>query len=420
MYRFFVCLIALAVLCIPASTAFAACEEVTINVTLTVVGQYTDNTTDYNADAPDAVGNFSTGVNITLDNRCTDKVSTSMYLYNFTPIVDVNNADIAVCYAYISIEDFVSEGVTLTVGGLSLGWEGRTSLGSGIVSKIDPSNMGSYFVLYAFPVGMQVKYAFSESTSIELTYSKFIENSGRPGFTNSDDLDLYYVCFNHAIDESANVFGAFFYWNDQKEVLPGKIWMLDAGITHLMMDGCLDLYGEFVYQGGTAHAAATDLGAFALNAGCEYTFADVASAPYLGLNVTAYSGAKTGATATAAYDRYTANMNLTLIAENDYFGQLQNWTPGWMGVKLMGGLKKIDGGKFSADFIFGYYRAMGDISPVGRGKGLGYEVDALAEYNYMENLYFVLGLGYFSPDDDLAGPDPDGVWRVVFAVTAQF
>ncbi|MFA4987467.1 MAG: hypothetical protein WC712_12860, partial [Candidatus Brocadiia bacterium] len=145
MTRFLVCLVAVAVLCIPASTAFAACEEVSISVTLTVVGQYTDNTTDYNADAPDAVGNLSTGVNITLDNKFTDKVSTSVYLYNFTPILDATNATLAVCYAYITVEDFVSEGVTLTVGGLSLGWEGRTSLGSGIVSKIDPSNMGSYF-----------------------------------------------------------------------------------------------------------------------------------------------------------------------------------------------------------------------------------------------------------------------------------
>ncbi|RKY21850.1 MAG: hypothetical protein DRP90_01690, partial [Planctomycetota bacterium] len=116
--------------------------------------------------------------------------------------------------------------------------------------------------------------------------------------------------------------------------------------------------------------------------------------------------------------------------ENDFFGGLAGWstgsvlTPGYLGIKLVAGMKNISNEKFAVDFIVGYFQADGDLNSTSRDDALGWEVDAIVSYMYTEDVTFTVGFGYFDPDEELSGAigvaDPDGVWTAVVGCTIIF
>jgi hypothetical protein len=289
--------------------------------------------------------------------------------------------------------------------------------GAGTFENIFPFALNQAFVIDATAVGIGFYYDATEQVTLTFLWHKLNENNA----ATSSDLDLLALRIDYAIEGNSKLFGAFLYLNDQDEVLNGNIWMLNAGIDYFLMDEeALELYFELVYQGGDAHAVPNDLGTLALNLGAEYTFSDIETVPYIGLDITYFQG-QDGTT--YGYARLANNWNKTLIAENG-FASVTNMdqanTPGYLGVKLIGGMKNIMDEKIMIDFVFAWFKADGDLAGA-RQDGIGFEFDAVASYWYTEDVVFTLGLGYFVPDEDLAGfADPDAVMMAVFACTITF
>jgi hypothetical protein len=402
-----------------AAPASAGCQNVTVGADISVIGWFADNY-DYNDNASDAWSAVNEYTHIYIDNIYTEGVSTHIELALAYPLDDATAGSLVVNEAYIKMEEFLTKELTFKIGKFTTKWQLRGDIwGAGTFENIYPYEMNNSFVLNGNTVGMAFMYDATEQVTLSFVWHKINEVSGVAGNTNSDDLDLIIVRVDYTIEANNKLFGAFLYFNDQKPVLMANVWMVNFGVDYFLMDEeALELYFEFVYQDGDAHSASYDLGTFALNLGAEYTFHSIETVPYIGLDITYYQGVDG---ASYSYSRIVADWTKTLIVENDFNGPITNMTPGWLGVKLVGGMKNVMDEKIWIDFVFAWFKADGDLSPITRGDGIGFEVDAVASYWYTEDVVFTLGFGYFVPDEDLAGfADPDAVWLAVFACTITF
>jgi hypothetical protein len=400
-----------------AAPASAGCQNVTVGADISVFGYFVDNW-DYNDNASDGMSAINEDARIYIDNIYTEGVSTHIQLGFQGFVDDAGNANIEVERAYIRMEEFLAKELTVQIGMFYTTWQLRGDMwGAGTFENIFPFALNQAFVIDATAVGIGFYYDATEQVTLTFLWHKLNENNA----ATSSDLDLLALRIDYAIEGNSKLFGAFLYLNDQDEVLNGNIWMLNAGIDYFLMDEeALELYFELVYQGGDAHAVPNDLGTLALNLGAEYTFSDIETVPYIGLDITYFQG-QDGTT--YGYARLANNWNKTLIAENG-FASVTNMdqanTPGYLGVKLIGGMKNIMDEKIMIDFVFAWFKADGDLAGA-RQDGIGFEFDAVASYWYTEDVVFTLGLGYFVPDEDLAGfADPDAVMMAVFACTITF
>jgi len=414
---------ALALVFAYAATANAACNSISIGASITVLGIYQENDTDYSDAGKDARSSLNVFTDIYLDNDYSENVSTRLKMTLQNPLDEWGTEDVVMDWVYIEFKEFLAEGLTFDIGQLTWNWELRPVWGAGTFENIHPGNVNHAFVLKTTGPGMLFTYQFTDEIKVCFGFMKLVENSVVGG-SNANDVDLYVVRYDQKIGEVNKFFAAFIYYNDQTNNaagFAGNIWQLDAGIDYFVMEENLELYIELAYQAGNAHVAGVDLGAMAIDAGVEYTFKDVNTIPYLGLDITYVQGVDG---ATNAYTFYTSSWTQTLIAENQFFGGLAGATQGWMGIKLLGGMKSINNDKFAIDFVLGLFSANGDLVPAGRGDGLGFEIDVVASYMYSEDVTFSIGLGYFNPDEDLSGAigvaDPDGVWVALFACTIVF
>jgi len=406
-----------------ASTAQASGTDVTVGADITVLGIYEDNYdfTDANKDAYSALNEF---VHIYIDNFYTEKVSTHIELSLWNPVEDTNNVGVELSQGYIKVEEFLDKSINLKVGKMSVKWQLRPTWGAGTFENIYPYGMNSAFVINVNAPGFSFEYSFNENVALTLAWYKLLE--GSVAGNNANDIDLYLVRLDYKLQQNSKFFAAFLFYDDQWDkgtvvkTLIGNMWVLNAGIDYFIQDEALELYAEFAYQAGTTYPGQADLGSVAFNLGAEYTFGDQQSTPYIGLDVTYFQGQKTGTPGTAAYNHFGADFTRTLIAENDS-NVLFNpaVVPGWMGVKLVGGMKSVMDDKIALDFIFAWFSANGDM-PGGAGKGLGYEFDAVASYLYTEDLVFSLGFGYFKADKDLGGATTDGTWLAILSCTITF
>jgi hypothetical protein len=400
-----------------AAPASAGCQNVTVGADISVIGMFQDNY-DYNDNVSDGVSEIAVFSHIYIDNFYTEGVSTHIELALENPLVDANSVDLRVAEAYIKMEEFLTKELTVKIGKFTSKWQLRGDMwGAGTFENIYPYMVNQAFVLNGNTVGMAFMYDATEQVTLTFTWHKINETYGAP--TNSSDLDLILVRVDYTIEANNKLFGAFLYFNDQAEVLNANVWMLNLGIDYFLMDEeALELYFELAYQAGDSHVAANDLGTMAINMGAEYTFSSIETVPYIGIDVTYFQGVDG---TTYGYQNIVADWTKTLIVENNFMGPITNMTPGWLGVKLVGGMKNVMDEKIMLDFVFGWFKADGDLVPIGRGDGIGFEVDAVASYWYTEDVVFTLGFGYFVPDEDLAGfADPDAVWLAVFACTITF
>lgn len=400
-----------------AAPASAGCQNVTVGADISVIGMFQDNY-DYNDNVSDGESVIAVFSHIYIDNFYTEGVSTHIELALENPLVDANSVDLRVAEAYIKMEEFLTKELTVKIGKFTSKWQLRGDMwGAGTFENIYPYMVNQAFVLNGNTVGMAFMYDATEQVTLTFTWHKINETYGAP--TNSSDLDLILVRVDYTIEANNKLFGAFLYFNDQAEVLNANVWMLNLGIDYFLMDEeALELYFELAYQAGDSHVAANDLGTMAINMGAEYTFSSIETVPYIGIDVTYFQGVDG---TTYGYQNIVADWTKTLIVENNFMGPITNMTPGWLGVKLVGGMKNVMDEKIMLDFVFGWFKADGDLTPITRGDGIGFEVDAVASYWYTEDVVFTLGFGYFVPDEDLAGfADPDAVWLAVFACTITF
>ncbi|MDZ7816988.1 MAG: hypothetical protein U5N86_13680 [Planctomycetota bacterium] len=159
-----------------------------------------------------------------------------------------------------------------------------------------------------------------------------------------------------------------------------------------------------------------DFGAFAFDLGAESTFRDVEAVPYIGLEIVYYAGADDD---TYGYVTFNDNFVKTLVVGvfmNTFYASSSADAPEYWTVMLQGGMKSIADDKFGLDFIFAYYQSTEDIDD----KGIGWEFNAVGSYRYTEDVTFGLGIGYFSPDEDMAGEDPDAAMVAFLSVVILF
>ncbi len=414
-----------------AAPANAAGTDIKIGANLLNYGLYKDNY-DFDDDTPDATAAMTTKIKVFLYNSYTDNVKTTVRFDAST--TDSTKADVKLNRAFIEIKEFLNDGVTLKVGKLSWTWNFRANWGAGAYVNIVPSDMDVAFVVVT-PVGFELKYAFGKTNSMTFAWGKIKEAS--VAGNNANDIDAMWVRYDQKL-EDGKIFVAFVYYNDNFDAavstLPGDVWYLNFGIDYFMMEQALNLYMEFSYQDGDTHDNNFEMGAFAFNLGAEYTFKDSEVVPYIGLDITYYQGVDGN---TYAYTRYLPNFNRTLIAESDFFGRIwkSNWNAsgmyaggvadpmyrgGYTGIKVLTGMKSLMNDKAALDVILGFFSANGDMPAAGIDKGLGWEIDIVFAYFYTEDVTFSFGIGYFDPNEDLGGADPDAVMMAVFGCSVIF
>jgi hypothetical protein len=410
-----------------AAPAWASGTEVTVGADLTTISFYKDNY-DYNDGSKDAISATAEFVHLYVDNFYTEKVSTHIEISLYNPIMDMYNTSLELAQGYIKVEEFLDQNITIMVGKMSVKWQLRPTWGAGTFENIYPYGVNSAFVINMNIPGIYFKYDFNENVALTLGWYKILENS--VAGNNANDIDLYLVRLDYKLQQNSKFFAAFLFFDDQYDkgtvtkTLIGNMWVLNAGIDYFLNDEALELYAELAYQGGTTYPGQPDLGSVAIDMGAEYTFAEQTYKPYIGLDITYYQGTKSGTPGTAAYNHFGSDWTHTLIAENDFasnnLASLSLWAPGWVGVKLMGGMKSMQDDKIALDFIFAWFSANGDM-PGGRGKGLGYEFDAVGSYMFTNDLVFSVGVGYFKADKDLnSGASTDGTWLALFSCTITF
>jgi len=415
-----------------AAPAKAAGTDISIGADIYNWGIYQDNY-DFDDDTPDAVAEMYTSVNIYLFNSYTDNVSTTIRFDGWAN--DANKNGIDLDRAYITMKEFLNPNVTLNVGYLSWTWQLRPIFGAKAYNSIAPGNAKGAFILDVDVVGMDFVYDFGSNNALTLAWGKALEASA-PG-NNANDIDIFVARYDHKI-ENGDIFVAFVFVNDNFDaavrVLPGDVWYLNFGVDYFLMEESLELYFEFAYQDGDVHDSNFEFGAFAFNLGAEYTFVDSEVVPYIGLEITYIQGVDG---TTYGFINAAGNWNRTLIAESDFFGGLwnKNWTGsgmytggvadpmyrgGYTGIKLTAGMKQLMNDKITLDVILGFFSANGDMPAAGIDKGLGWEIDIIASYLYTEDVTFSLGFGYFDPNEDLGGSDPDAVMMAIFACNIRF
>ena len=422
MKRILILIAAVALLIISyASPAKAACIDTTIGATISVVGIYINNNKDYDSDVSDSYSALQEYVDVLLINTFNDRITTTLNMTLAGVLDDTTNGNVEVDEAYVTFEEFFSPDVSLSIGKKQILWELRFFWGAGTFEDIYPDGINAALVIDTNPLVVEVAYSFNETNTFTFIYAKIAENSGVGTFTNADDLDMYIIRYDLDLLDENRFFIGLIYLNDGDNNLgfKGSAYLINSGIDYFFADEALELYFEFAYQDGDPDASTgVDLGAFAINGGVEYCFKDSDANPFIGLDVTFFQGDSEGKS--AFLNIRSGNWTHTLIAENNMGVNLNNWTPGYIGVKVLGGCKSLMNEKIAIDVIFGYFVASGDLTPAARENGLGWEFDVVATYIYTEDLTLTLGMGYFIPNEDLAGAHPDNVLLALFAVTILF
>jgi hypothetical protein len=319
------------------------------------------------------------------------------------------------------MNEFLTEGLTFEVGKLAHSWQMRKTFGGQGLYYTVPGAMDSAFVFEAQPLGWNLVYNFNPDMMICFGWGKLVEAST---MGNSDnDLTVYYVRYDQKLGENNKFFVALLFYDEAQDMgldfgqPVDSLWYFNAGIDYFLMDEALELYIEFSYQGGTIRDGYPDdveYGNYALDLGAEYTFAEIETVPYIGFEVVYYGGYDEGNT--FAYVRYSTNFNRTLIIENDFMGLFGTSRTGYYGIMLQGGMKSIADEKFSIDICIAYFAGVGDDYD----DAIGLEFDILGTYWYTEDVTFVAGIGYFSPDEDFAGDDADACFVFIFGCNILF
>lgn len=415
------------------NVAQAACTDISIGADIIVWMQYMENY-DFNDDVEDEMSKITQKTKVYLYNTYTDNVKTTVRLDAWGN--DANKQMVELDQAYIVMTEFLHESLTFTVGKMSWGWQMRKQWGGHSFYQLVMGDMESAFVVKVKPIGWTLSYKVNSDIAVSAGFGKVAEHS--LAGNNSNDIDVWFLRYDHMLGESNKLFVALIYYSDNYDTaamttLPGDVWYFNAGIDYFLMDETLELYVEFSYQDGDVHDDAFEFGGFALDLGAEYTFADVETVPYIGIEIVYYSGVDNE---TYGYVRFNTNWNRTLIGMSDFFGMpwssdwmdsgmgtggaaAANYRGGYYALMLQGGMKSIADDKVSIDVVLAFYEAVGDM-PAGVEKGLGWEFDIVASYWYTEDVTFTAGLGYFSPDEEFAGNDPDGAIIFVFGVNIDF
>jgi len=418
-------------------TAYAEVQNVKVGGDILIRGVARNNFDLKNSgtagDKENDQASFATSnVRVRIDADLTDNVSATVRLLNErlwgTLDEDSANSDIDLDLAYITLKEFLYSPLTLMVGRQELRY------GNGLIVG-DPDTNGSVTdasALSTVAADLSSRKAFDAVRAIlnydplvlDLVYAKVDENE----VNRDDDVDLMGVNLVYTLDKATTLNPYFFVKTDGSVDKAEKIYVPGILISSSPIEN-LKLSLEGAYQFGKKN---DDLGitgsgngklrAWAIQAGGEYTFAQVKMTPALGLVYTYLSGDKN-----LSDNKYKA---WDPMFEDQVPNSIPNalfYNSGAQVINVKGSIKPMEDLTLLANY--GNYRLTEKMTSLtgynntttwslNNKKDLGNALDLSAVYDYTEDVQLVLDLGWFFPGkafkDDRTANQVIGSMKVTF------
>ncbi|MFA4984999.1 MAG: hypothetical protein WC712_00285 [Candidatus Brocadiia bacterium] len=397
-----------AVLCTTWRTACAAGTEVAVGAEIYIKSAYQNNA-DFDDNAKDDVAFTVEEVTLIIKNKFTEEVSTTLEME--AAVIDSANGAVEMKYAYIDVGHFFTENLKIRIGKIGSKWELRKNYGVPNACRVCDFDLSLF--PDTKPLGILAEYVSGDIT-VNLLRGQYLE--GSVVGNNANDIDEYLLRVEYNTGKGY-VNGYLLYWNDNNSATPIDYFTIGFAGRHAVVEGKMGLWADISYQTGNSTVATDEFGALRAWVGTEVVF-ESETKPMVGLDLFYLQGASGN---TKAYTQIKHDFDRTLIVEStNWIGFLPRANQGYTSVQGLAGLQSIFKGKCEVMLTFTYFTANGDL-PAGQGKGIGTEVDGIFVYNYMENLSFVLGVAWFTPDKDFAGAsNPDPTVLAIFNAYLEF
>lgn len=463
-----------------ACAAYAEVQNVKVSGDLNIMGIQRNNLTlNDNAasagttpvDYSESIGTILSQVRVKIDADLTDNVATTVRLLNERVwgeeknSTTVNDTEIALDLAYVTLKEFLYSPLTLTLGRQELRFGNAF-----IIGDPDTNGISAGHGLAAVTRGTILPKSLDDLSSrkafdairatlnydplvVDLIYSKIDENN----VETSDDVNLYGANANYAVNKNLNT--EVYYFERTRDTLK-------AGLTattqidepeHTRVAGVRGVYTgienlmlglEGAYQFGnhvsstllypddtnTKRKRSTKIQAFALQAIANYVMPKMKYAPSLAASYTYLSGDKY-----LSEDDHYKGWNP--MFEDQAGGTLFNKILGYSNAQLFnlnGSLKPMEDLKASLDYYYlrlnnpytsaqpatGVYLSgvSGDPTYIMKPnkKSLGQEVDLKLTYDYTEDVQFMLNTGAFMPGDAFDSQNKKTATQVIGSMKVTF
>ena len=353
-------------------------------------GEFDD--TDFNNDSP---AQRSTLLRIRLNAafQPADKISTFAQLqdsrvYGSEPNTFTNFRNVDLHQAYLQVDDFLAEKLTLKMGRIELAYAAER-----LVGAVDWLNVGRAFD------GTMFRYKSSEKLVVELFGTKIVQ---RADLKNPADTGFYFGGL-YATHQPKKTYRVDLYvlgeWN-RRETVSGEsdLQRVSVGTYNKGKLNAIDCEVEATVQFGTRHNSMTDqrqnISAYMLTGALGYTI-DTEHRPRIALGYDYLSGGEPADEDYRAFDTPFAT-NHKFYGFMDYFVSIPFHTQGAGLQDLMVKFQITPHRKLTVkadahQFI--------PAKKVAGARNYGQEVDLTALYHYHEVLDFVLGASLFLPGE---------------------
>jgi len=378
------------------------------------------------------------GLNVEAD--LTDNVSTYIRLINERDwnygdgnvTNDSAQFEILLDEAYVTLKEMLYAPLTVKIGRQNM-W-----LGKGFVIGNSanwaagnlPPTIREYSDMTAFDaIRATLDY---DPWTIDLIYSKIDEGLNAVGVGNYDDVDLYVANVGYDFTKyDAEAEAYYIYRHDTGQKVDGKTDEINTiGLRgSLVPFDSMNLWLEGATQFGKDRTGATSVSreAYAVDAGIDYTFADVKWTPLLGAEYIWLSGNKVGTSKNEGWDPL-------------YRGKFDNYLADFRGITKIPaqGTATNNTGMTNQQSIavFGSIAPVTDITLDGRwtalwhdqkltgadsqNKKLGYELDGKVAYDYTEDVQFSVLGGVLWPGNYYQSPENKTAAQIVAGVSVDF
>lgn len=404
--------------------AFAEVQNVRVTGEVRIRGNYSENLADLNDDVSSSYDYFDTralvGVSADLSENVFAHVELDAYgiagISGTALTRDDDSFDVKLSQGYIKLAEMFSSPVDLKIGRQYLNYGHGLLISSNEKEyKFDAAKLVGHFG--DFQVDL-LAAKLNETLNLKKDKDLFGGNVAYNAETwNAEAYVFGFSDKSKASDAGLNGAGLAKFDVDADPIYVG----LRSDVAAMEN---FDLWGEVVYQTGTYKE--TDLSAFAIDAGTEYSFADVAWMPSIKL---AYTYAQGDKDMDDPKDLFVAPYNYT------YYGYV--YSPYVSNIHILNAkfsVVPVENLTLSVDY---YHYAQdaklatsvgnpdidnGGVSAMTNGlnKTLGNEIDVVASYNYTQDVMTQIYAGWFLPGKAYSSPGDDTAFEIRGEIVVNF
>ena len=397
-----------------ATTASAEVLDVKVSGDITARGFFRS---DYDLDdAADDNQQFMTlTTRVRVDADLTDNVAATVRLLNERDWGSaIENSEMKLDLAYITLKEMLYEPLTLKIGRQELAFGNKLIIGDsdgngGLYSSIAAADYSAWKAFDAIratldydPLVVDIVYAKAEEGEVEY----------------QDDLDLYGINLNYTFaDYDADADLYFFARHDSPLAQPDDCYVIGVRGALCPVEN-LDIEAELAYQFGEVGTAGsgsqTERDALAVQLSGAYLF-DTTYEPKLGIGYTLLTGDDSSSSDLEAWDPMFEDQVLGEIANAGVAGYDANTNINALSLSL--GLSPSETVGVKLDYYHFWLDEKGSLSD----DEFGDEVDLLITYDYTEDVQFSLLGAMFMPGKGLKdmGMEEDA-YEVVGTVSVSF